>query len=156
MKNENLHRWLTLAANLGVLVGIVLVALELRQNLTAVQAQTRHEVSAGFVDFMRSLSENAELASIRRRGDLGEDLSVEERYRYEAFTRGLFRYWENVHYQVRTDLYDPTEFARQRAAWRSHAAGAPGAVRWWCDHASEFSDEFATDYSSLLPAPGCG
>ncbi len=155
MKNENLHRWLTLAANLGVLAGIVLVTLELRQNLTAVQAQTRHEVSAGFVDFMRSISENPELASIRRRGDLGEDLSVEERYRYEAFTRGLFRYWENVHYQFRTDLYDPTEFVRQREAWRSHAAVSPGAVQWWCAHQSEFSDEFAVDYSRLLPEPGC-
>ena len=155
MKNENLHRWLTLAANLGVLAGIVLVTLELRQNLTAVQAQTRHEVSAGFVDFMRSISEDPELASIRRRGDLGEELSVEERYRYEAFTRGLFRYWENVHYQFRTDLYDPTEFVRQREAWRSHAAVSPGAVQWWCAHQSEFSDEFAVDYSRLLPEPGC-
>lgn len=156
MKSQNLHRWLTLAANLGVLVGIVLVTVELRQNLTAVQAQTRHEVSAGFVDFMRSVAENSELASIRRRGDLGEDLSVEERYRYEAFTRGLFRYWENVHYQYRTDLYDPAEFARQREAWRSHAAAAPGVVQWWCAHASEFSNDFGMDYSSLLPGPGCG
>ena len=56
MKNENLHRWLTLAANLGVLVGIILVAVELRQNLTAVRAQTRHEVSAEFVDFMKVLA----------------------------------------------------------------------------------------------------
>ena len=155
MKNENLHRWLTLAANLGVLVGIVLVALELRQNLTAVRAQTRHDVSSGFVDFMRSIAENSELSSIRRRGDLGEDLSVEESYRYQAFTRGLFRYWEDVHYQFRTDLYDAAEFRRQREAWRSHAVAAPGAVRWWCAHESEFSDEFALDYSSLLPAPGC-
>lgn len=156
MKNENLHRWLTLAANFGVLVGILLLILELRQNLTAVQAQTRQEVSAGFVDFTRSISENGELASIRRRGDLGEDLSVEERYRYEAFTRGLFRYWENVHYQFRTDLYDPDEFARQREAWRNYAAAAPGAVRWWCANRSGFSEEFGSDFTSLLPDPGCG
>jgi hypothetical protein len=155
LKIENLPRWLTLAANLGVLVGIVLVSLELRQSLTAVRAQTRHDVSAGFVDFMRSIAENPELASIRRRGDLGEDLSAEERYRYEAFTRGLFRYWENVHYQFRTNLYDLAEFARQREAWRSYAAASPGAVRWWCAHESEFSDEFAVDYSGLLPDPGC-
>jgi hypothetical protein len=144
-----------LGANVGVLVGIVLVAAELRQNLTAVRAQTRHEVSAGFVDFMMSISENPDLASVRRRGDSGDELTLEEAYRYEAFTRGLFRYWENVHYQFRNDLYDPDEFVRQREAWRAHAAASPGAVRWWCAHRSEFSADFGRDYSDLLPDAGC-
>lgn len=155
MRNENLHRWLTLGANMGVLVGIVLVALELRQNLTAVQAQTRHEVSAGFTDFMKLISTNPELASIRRRGDMAEELTPDETYRYEAFTRGLFRYWEDVHYQFRTGLYAAEEFNRQREAWRAHAEAAPGAVRWWCAHRTEFSDRFAEDYGTLLPGTGC-
>ncbi|MDX1571902.1 MAG: hypothetical protein R3200_15580 [Xanthomonadales bacterium] len=78
MKHESLHRWLTLGANLGVLLGIVLVAAELRQNLTSVRAQTRHEVSTEFVDFMKLLAQDGELASIRRRGDAGEELSADE------------------------------------------------------------------------------
>lgn len=156
MKNEALHRWLTLGANVGVLVGLVLVTMELRQNLTAVRAQTRHEMSAGFIDLTKTLSENADLASLRRRGDLSEELTVEEAYRYEAFTRGLFRYWENVHYQFRSDLYDEDEFARQREAWRVHASSSPGVVKWWCAHRAEFSEGFARDYSALLPEPGCG
>lgn len=43
---------------------------------------------AGFVDFVRSLSDPRSPGTFRPRGDLGEALSVEERYRYQAFTRG--------------------------------------------------------------------
>jgi hypothetical protein len=155
MKNENLHRWLTLLANLGVLVGIILVAVELRQNLTAVRAQTRHDVASGFIDFMNTLAQDEQLASLRRRGDAGEEMSVDDSYRYGAFTRGLFRYWENVHYQYRNGLYDDTEFMKQRAAWRSHAASSPGIVSWWCVHRSGFSSDFAAEYDRLLPANQC-
>lgn len=104
---------------------------------------------------MKLISTNPELASIRRRGDKAEELTPDESYRYEAFTRGLFRYWEDVHYQFRTELYAAEEFNKQREAWRAHAPGAPGAVRWWCAHRTEFSDQFAEDYSTLLPGTGC-
>lgn len=155
MGNRNFNRWLTLGANLAVLIGIVLVIVELRQNLTAVESQTRQEVSAGFVDFMMLLSENPELASLRRRGDLGEELTVDERYRYESFTRGLFRYWENVHYQFRNELFDSEEFGRQRSAWKNYVEVSPGVVRWWCKHQSEFSAEFSEDFTSLLGEQDC-
>ena len=155
MKNEGLHRWLTLGANLGVLLGIVLVATELNQNLTSVRAQTRHDVSSGFVDFMKLLAQDGELASIRRRGDAGGELNIDEAYRYGAFTRGMFRYWEDVHYQARNGLYDTEEFLRQREAWRAHAGTSPGVVAWWCANRSQFSTEFAAEYTSLTPGQSC-
>ena len=150
-----MNRWLNLGANLAVLIGIALVIVELRQNLVATQAQTRQEVSAGFVDFMMRLSENPELASLRRRGDQGEQLTVDERYRYETFTRGLFRYWENVHYQFRTGLYDSEEFNKHRGAWQSYVGNSPGVVDWWCKNRADFSVEFSSDFTSLLGEGGC-
>lgn len=155
MKSEPLHRWLTLGANVGVLLGILLVTLELRQSLTAVRAQTRHEVSAEFTDFMKLLASNEQLANLRRRGDAGELVDANEIYRYEAYTRGLFRYWEDVHYQFRHGLYDEPEFSRQREAWRLHALSSPGLIAWWCQHRGEFSAEFSLEYDGLLPGKGC-
>ena len=155
LKNERLHRWLTLGANFGVLIGIVLVAAELNQNLTSVQAQTRHEISTGIVEFMQILAQDGELANIRRRGDAGEQLNEDEAYRYGAFTRGIFRYWENVHYQVRHGLYEADEFERQKEAWRAHAGASPGVVEWFCSNRTHFAEEFAAEYTALLPGQSC-
>lgn len=152
---DRFHRWLTLAANLGVLVGILLLVLELNQNRTMIRAQTRSELSTGIVDLFTAVAENPELASLRRRADAGEKLGPDEMYRYEIITRAFFRYWENVHYQYRHGLYDDIEFARQKDAWRDYASSSPALARWWCAHRAEFSPEFASEFDDLLPAGAC-
>ena len=57
MESERLNRWLTLGANLGVLVGILLLVFELNQNRDLVRAQTEnvgepeaHEAHPTFFD----------------------------------------------------------------------------------------------------------
>ena len=43
MEFDRVNRWLTLAANLGLLVGLILVALQLNQNSELARAQLIHE-----------------------------------------------------------------------------------------------------------------
>ena len=43
MEFDRLNRWLTLAANLGLLVGLILVALQLNQNSELARAQLINE-----------------------------------------------------------------------------------------------------------------
>lgn len=152
---DRFHRWLTLAANLGVLVGIILLVFELNQNRTMIRAQTRSALSTGIVDLFTAVAENPELASLRRRADAGEELTPDEKYRYEIITRAFFRYWENVHYQYRQGLYDDTEFSRQKEAWRDYALSSPALAGWWCTYRGEFSPEFAAEFDDLLPPGAC-
>jgi len=154
-KSERLHRWLTFGANVGVLVGIILLVVELNQNRMAMRAQTRSELSNRIVDLFINVADNSELASLRRRADAGEELGPDDAYRYEIITRAFFRYWENVHYQFRQRLYDEVEYSRQKEAWRSYAEASPALVRWWCSSRSGFSPEFATEFDGLLPSGGC-
>lgn len=155
MKSESVHRWLTLAANLGVLVGILLLIAELSQNLTAVRAQTRHDLSSDVVELFTQVAGNAQLASLRRRADAGEPLTADETYQYELITRAFFRYWEDVHYQFRQGLYDEIEFARQRDAWKAYAGESEALVTWWCGNRSQFSPEFAEDFDGILTRYRC-
>jgi len=155
MKSEQVHRWLTLAANLGVLVGILLLIAELSQNLTAVRAQTRHDLSSDIVELFTQVAGNEQLASVRRRADAGELLTPDEAYQYALITRAFFRYWEDVHYQYRTGLYDETEFSRQRDAWKAYAAESGALVDWWCRNRSQFSPEFAAEFDGILTAHQC-
>jgi len=155
MNSEKVLRWATLAANLGAVVGLILLAVGLKQNEAIMRAQTRNELSVGIVDLFARVAENPQLASLRRRADAGEALTPDETYQYEIITRAFFRYWENVHYQYRQQLYDETEFARQREAWRDYAQSSPALVRFWCAERSQFSPEFASDFNDLLPPDAC-
>ena len=42
MRSEKVNRWLTLGANVGVLIGILLLVVELSQNREMIRAQTRN------------------------------------------------------------------------------------------------------------------
>lgn len=44
------NRWLTLGANIGVLIGIMLLVVELAQNREMIRTQTRNDISRQIVD----------------------------------------------------------------------------------------------------------
>jgi hypothetical protein len=45
MDSDRINRWLTLGANVGVLVGIILLVLELNQNSVLMRAQIFNDLS---------------------------------------------------------------------------------------------------------------
>lgn len=47
MSLDKLNSWLTLLANVGVLLGIIFLAYEIRQNTVSIQSQTRATLYAG-------------------------------------------------------------------------------------------------------------
>ena len=49
MNTEKLNRWLTLVASFGVVVGLVLLIIETRQNTDVVKAQI-HQLRAEWVE----------------------------------------------------------------------------------------------------------
>lgn len=155
MDSDRLNRWLTLGANIGVLVGIILLIVELDQNREAVQAQTRANLSQGIVDYLGLVAGNAQLASLRRRIDSGEEATIDEQYQYETITRALVRYWENVHYQYRQGLYDDAEFAAHREAIRDYFAYSKAIVEFWCGSKHGMSREFAEEIDGLLTTYTC-
>ena len=149
------NRWLTLVANFGVLVGIVLVLVQLDQNRDMIRAQTRDQIATALVELQIETGSNQQLVELLQRADDGEELTSAERrqvgYRYNA----LIRYWENVHYQYRQDLYDEVEFESQRKAWRRTFEDGPSITRYWCNASSMYSPEFAAELDSLLPESSC-
>lgn len=64
MNAEDLNRWLTLGANLGVLIGIILLIAELNQNSTLMRAQLFNERAGhGIAQFM-TIAESSELSEV--------------------------------------------------------------------------------------------
>lgn len=64
MNIDNANRWLTLVANFGVLLGIVFLVIELRQNTTALTASAYQSRSADLQQYSLTVAESHELAEL--------------------------------------------------------------------------------------------
>jgi uncharacterized protein (TIGR02246 family) len=148
--SPRLTRWLTLGANVAVVVGIVLLIVELEQNRQQMRAQTRHELAMGIVDLLQLPAGNPQLADVLFRALTGEALTPAEQFQFELRSNALFRYWEDVHYQYRLGLYDDVEFDRQRAAWKASMGRSPMAQAYWCRVRTLYSPQFMAEMDGLL------
>jgi hypothetical protein len=155
MDSHWLTRWLTLGANFGVLVGLMLLIVELDQNRDMMRAQTRHELAMGIVDLLQVPASDAQLADILYRAHAGEELNPVELFQFQLRTNALFRYWEDVHYQYRVGLYDEIEFAKQRSAWKASLSNSRLSQNYWCEVRLLYSPEFMDEMDKLLSNKAC-
>ena len=153
--SERFTRWLTLGANVGALIGLVLIVLQLRQNRILMQSQIRHDLATGIVELLNSPANNDQLASVIRRANLGEALTPDEEFQFELRSNALLRYWEDVHYQYRQGLYDQIEYLKQKAAWRATLAGSVGLVSYWCKVRTLYSPKYRSELDGLLTTRTC-
>jgi len=158
MDSKKLNDRLQLAGMLGVLIGLILLVYELRQNQDLMRAQTRHDVAAMLVDILHVPAANKQLADVMYRANLGEDLTPEELHQFKMRTNALFRYWENVHYQYRAGLYDESEFNSHRKAWEDILAGtnlSVGIRDYWCGNHSLYSPAFVAELDQVMEKKPC-
>ena len=159
MNSDRLNKWLTLAAHLGVLIGIALLLVELNQNHEIIRGQTRTEITHSVVAVMNMTATNKELAEIIARANKGEELTPAESLILSTRNQALFRMWENAHYQYRQGLYDEEEFSSQLRTWRdllSSLSAHSHMVRFWCNNRNHFSTSFMDEIDGLLAERGCG
>jgi len=58
MDSERLNRWMTLGANIAVLVGMALIIVEFNQNREMMHASTRNEISQSEPALLGSMASN--------------------------------------------------------------------------------------------------
>lgn len=155
MESDRLNRWLTLGANFGVLVGIILLIAELNQNREIMRSQTRHQLTMGLIELQISLRDDKELLEIAVRDAKGDELSDSEIELVNLHHASWIRYWEDVHYQYRHGLYDDIEFMGQKRSWKDQLQTNKGRTRFWCMYRERFSREFAEEMNELIPANTC-
>ena len=155
MDTDKVNRWLTLGANLGVLVGIILLVVELQQNREMMQAQTRNELSNSIVYLLSESAGNTELASIMLRAYMGEELTPVQSLQFRHRQFAMFRNWENVHYQYRMGLYDDSEYAAQVDSWRRYINFSKAVADAWCSIRDIANEEFASDVDRLMTEYSC-
>ena len=154
MTANSVNRWLTLGANFGVLIGIIVLLTELNQNSTMMRAQTRNEVTAELIGLTSGIWNNPQFADVHRRGTFGEELTATEHHQLYFHYLAVFRYFENIHYQYRQGLYDDTEFSAHREAYKV-VMNSQLVVELWCGYRDGISPEARADLDSLLTTYTC-
>lgn len=64
MNTQKLNQWLTLAANIGVILGIAFLAVELNQANTIAQGEARDRNADVILDIAQAISENEKLLGL--------------------------------------------------------------------------------------------
>ena len=132
MDSIDVNKWLVLAANFGVLLGVVLVVYEIRQNSELMQVQIRQARADAAVVSNEQTFESAYIPTILVTIQQGRELSDEDMVRFVAWFRSMNRNQENVLAQYQFGMLDEhipwhiEDFARatiwqskySREAWR--------------------------------------
>ncbi len=155
MDSERINRWLTLGANLGVLIGIILLVVELAQNREMMRAQIRNDISQQLTSRISMMANNPQTASLKRRAEAGEELSADEEYQYFLLFVATFRDWENIHYQYRHEMFDESEFDAERSTWKFLINRNQAFERNWCLTRRNYSSMFVAEIEGLIHKEIC-
>ena len=138
MTAENLNRWITLGANIAVLIGIVFVALELRQNNELMAAEARFNRVTVSRDAWQAMAENGDYADLLVRARRGEELSETDEFRATASN---MRYLVNMDWMYRELPVDSPERNYMRQSLISVSTN-PMFLRVWATQKTYFSPAF--------------
>ena len=143
MNSEKLNSWLGVLANIGVLVGIVFLAIEVRHSSNAVSAQMADSVADGFIALNITTITDPAVARINVIGMYEpERLSDVEAIQFSMLVRGVFNQYARVHRHYRAVLLPESDwalYAREAAGMLS----TPGGILHFAGN--EMSEEFLTD-----------
>lgn len=115
LNTDKVNAWLTLGANTGVLVGLILLIVELNQNNNAVRAQIHQSRSDNFESFMVDLADTDNLLpALTKFSAAGgsrdltslQELEPDERARIRRYHQGRLMGYDNLYYQYRNGFID--------------------------------------------------
>ena len=133
MDSDTISRWLTLGANVGVLIGLLLLALEIRHNTQATQAVLHQDILGYARDHTELLisDENKELANIVFRGETEPDsLSPVELEKFILFTAYRMGGWESTFVHYDEGLLGECNWQLDDAWYSSLIQRGPGYKVW--------------------------
>ncbi len=151
MNVEKLNQRLTLAANLGVIVGIVFLAVEISQNTDMMRAQTRSSETASIMTLLE-MERHPHVVSGYLKQNSGQDLTNEEIYFLENQANATIRQWENSFYQYQAGLFDEAEYAAAMEFVRL-AMLEENMADHWAKRQLMYSKAFRDHINSVLHEP---
>ena len=143
MDTERLNRWLTLGANVAVLVGLFVLIQEIRTNTAAVHAASVQEITTGTRDALMTVAADSELSRIVRIGEIDRSaLDEEEAYRFSIFSRQRWLFFQGIWTQRRLGVLDEQVWGAYERAMCNILTDEAGRQEEWSNHRGILDSEF--------------
>ena len=150
MNLDSTNRWLTLAANVGVLAGIIFLAYEIQQNTAATRLEAAGNFQSSFAEIELLIAGNPEFAELLRKGREGEEISSAEELRLFVFYGNVLRQWQFTHFQYLSDALDEDIWQGQRAFLAQVIGDDLGLFKHWQLHKRQYSAPFNEVVESIV------
>ncbi|MEH6591533.1 MAG: hypothetical protein V7746_14830 [Halioglobus sp.] len=139
---NKLNQWLTLTANLAVVAGIIMLAVEIRQNTDAVQVNTAQALTSEMATWNRMRAEHgAAEISVQVVEQGYESLSAVQVEQYNPLINAYFYIAQNAYLLFQQGHLDPTLMpSRHRGMVYMLSHSGPLAV--WQMSSMLYNDEF--------------
>ena len=144
MTLENIYYIGQTVAVVALLLSIIFVGLQIRQNTKALKSTSHHAITDSFNQLNVLIGTDPKAGRIWRLGLGGpENLDVDEQMSFSFLCLGYMRIFETLYFQNKNGTMDAQLFESKR---RSIVAGFPfpGWRAWWATNTLSFSDEFRT------------
>ena len=141
--SDRVNSWLSLVANVGILVGLVLVAIELNQNTDQLKLQLVFQTTQKIFDNNRDLLGDNPTPAITKSITNPDDLTYEEFLIASAFVLNQLNEWEDRFLIYQAGLISDRDWKRhvdENAGW---TLGNRFAQRYWRVSSSVFEPEFS-------------
>ena len=150
LKSTNWKDIAELVGLVAIMLGLVLVAYEIRQNTHMMRAQTRDsltEKQMAFSEWIGTSRYAGEVANLGSRGKL--EPGTPEFTSYRFLVHGIFREWENSFYQYEQGLFEQAEFEPRRRRWAMNLE-LIGYRDFWANSRETFSPRFRTEIDNIV------
>ena len=142
MKTSVLNEWLSLAANLGVIAGIVFLGIEIQQNTAVTRSAVSQEISNASVEFFMRVAENSDLARVVNIGNRNpSELSEVEIVQFDSVTAAVFMIMEGAYKQYRLGFLPKEGWEPYEKLIKGFLTN-PISRTWWVNSSTVFSPEF--------------
>jgi len=132
MDTDRLNKWLTLAANIGVLVGIVFLALEVRQANRIAITSTELAVRSAYSEVNNAIYTNRDLAELLAKVTRPDfKLAGADSEMIEAFAWSTLNNWLAVETAYENGLVPRSTFNDIQDDMRSYVEGWPAMNPVW-------------------------
>ena len=141
METDRLTRWLTLGANLGVLIGLLLLVGEIRQTNNIAKAEAVNALTQNYLTILQMQRDPRHIAALDRSEVGWEQLTTEEQILLSSVGAAIFKIFETAYYQRKFGVYEDEQLASD-VSMLDVSLETPWLRRQWQSTADMHSEEF--------------
>ena len=151
-KVSSVHEGISIIANIGVVVSIAFLGIEMQQNTAMMQSQTRNSIVENQLSLYERGITNSEFAEVasKLRSDSKSYVDISpERFQYTLFVLSQLRIWENEFFQYQKGLFEADEFEARTNTWKVNIS-ITSTLNVWRNSETQFAPRFRNYLNDII------